>query len=320
MRAALVVGINAYRQAPLLGAVDDANAVARILATHSNGEPNFSVKLLTVSEDTKPDDIFTGLMLKKAIKKLFDADCDQCLFYFSGHGTITSRGGYIVTPDFQIYGEGISMDEILTLANQSKIKDKVILLDCCHAGAAGAPTITGSNLAVLSEGLSILAACRSSESALEKNGKGVFTSLIVEALRGGAADLWGHVTASNIYGYVDKALGWWEQRPIFRTNVTRFTSLRSATPPVPHETLRKICSYFPLPEKEIPLNPTYESTYEHAQPANVAVMKDLQRYASVGLVVPVGEEYMYFAAINSKSCRLTALGYQYWRLVKTNKI
>jgi len=35
---------------------------------------------------------------------------------------------------------------------------------------------------------------------------------------------------------------------------------------------------------------------------------------------PVGEEYMYYAAQNSKSCKLTALGYHYWRLVKEGKI
>ena len=49
------------------------------------------------------------------------------------------------------YDEGVSMDEILSLANQSKAKDKVILLDCCHSGALGTPTITGNNIALLSE-------------------------------------------------------------------------------------------------------------------------------------------------------------------------
>jgi hypothetical protein len=41
---------------------------------------------------------------------------------------------------------------------------------------------------------------------------------------------------------------------------------------------------------------------------------------SVGLVIPIGEDYMYYAAINSKSCKLTALGYQYWRLVNEKKL
>jgi hypothetical protein len=49
-------------------------------------------------------------------------------------------------------------------------------------------------------------------------------------------------------------------------------------------------------------------------------MKDLQKFEGVGLVIPVGEEHMYFAAMNSKSCRLTALGFQYWRLAKEKKL
>ena len=40
----------------------------------------------------------------------------------------------------------------------------------------------------------------------------------------------------------------------------------------------------------------------------------------VNLVVPVGETHMYYAAMNSKSCKLTALGVHYWNLVKNNRI
>ena len=54
----------------------------------------------------------------------------------------------------------------------------------------------------------------------------------------------------------------------------------------------------------------------HAKDENVLVFKDLQKLQSVGLVVPVDSEYMYFAAMESKACRLTALGNHYWRLVK----
>jgi dihydropteroate synthase len=82
------------------------------------------------------------------------------------------------------------------------------------------------------------------------------------------------------------------------------------------EKLRKLVTYFPNPQDEYALDPSYEFTEKAANPANIEILKDLQKFVSVGLVVPVGEEHMYFAAINSKSCRLTALGYQYWRLVK----
>jgi hypothetical protein len=34
----------------------------------------------------------------------------------------------------------------------------------------------------------------------------------------------------------------------------------------------------------------------------------------------VDEEFMYYAAINSKACRLTPLGQQYWRLASAKRI
>lgn len=83
-----------------------------------------------------------------------------------------------------------------------------------------------------------------------------------------------------------------------------------------HATLRKLIEYFPRPDDEHKIDPSYEFTEPTADARKVAIMKDLQKFVSVGLVVPVGEEHMYFAAINSKSCPLTAAGFQYWRLVK----
>jgi len=38
------------------------------------------------------------------------------------------------------------------------------------------------------------------------------------------------------------------------------------------------------------------------------------------VLVPVGEDHMYYAAMNSKSCKLTVLGAHYWSLVKNERI
>lgn len=315
MRKALIVGINDYPGAPLSGCVNDAHSVSAVLETHGDGSPNFAVKLVTC-----PSAAVTRSSLKEAIEAVFDGDSDIALLYFSGHGLISSTGGYIVTPDYKKYDEGISMHDILTLANKSKAKNKVVILDCCHSGAFGTPTIPGESVAQLAEGLSVLTASRDTESALEIGGSGVFTTLVVDAMQGGAADLRGHVTPGSIYAYVDQALGAWDQRPIFKTNVTRFTSLRTITPPVPLSILRKIFVYFPAPEDEHSLNPTYEKTDPSADAGNVAIFEDLQKLEGIGLVIPEGEEHMYYAAMNSKSCRLTALGFQYWRLATEKKL
>lgn len=244
----------------------------------------------------------------------------MALLYFSGHGFIKSTGGYLVTKDAIKYDEGVSMDEILNLANKSKAKNKVIILDCCHSGALGTPSLTDNKIAQLSEGLSVLTASRDSEYSMEVNGAGIFTSLVIDALKGGAADLRGNITPGSLYAYVDEALGAWDQRPIFKTNVSSFASLRTIPPKIPFETLRKITTYFLTPEAEHNLNPSYEDTEKCAVDENVKIFKDLQKFQGVGLVVPIDAEFMYFAAMESKSCRLTALGNQYWRLVDEKKL
>lgn len=315
MRKALVVGINDYPSSPLKGCVNDANSIATILESHGDGSPNFGVRLMTC-----PSMSISRPILREAIEQLFACDAEMALLYFSGHGLIKSTGGYLVTADAKKYDEGVSMDDVLTLANQSKARNKVIILDCCHSGAMGSPTISSNTLAQLSEGLSVLTASRDSEYSIEVGGAGVFTSLVVDALQGGAADLRGNITPGSLYAYVDEALGAWDQRPIFKTNVTSFSSLRKIPPRVPFEVMRKITCFFETPDSEHKLDPSYEDTDPSANPDNVKIFKDLQKLQSVGLVVPVDAEFMYFAALNSTSCRLTALGYQYWRLVNEKKL
>lgn len=321
MKKALVVGINNYHSSPLSGCINDASGVATILETHGDGTPNFDVRLET--------DVQTRSKLKTMIVELFSGNSNTVLLYFSGHGFLNEIGGYLVTPDHARYDEGISMDEILILANQSKSKDKIIILDCCHSGAFGTPTI-GGGASHLQEGVTILTASRPDEPSIEINGHGIFTNLLLDALQGGAADLRGHISPGGVYAYIDQALSAWEQRPVFKTNVTRFTSLRTVTPQVSSATFRKIIEYFPAPQDEFKLDPSYEYTNTkdikhvviapYAKPDNVAIFKNLQKFQSVGLVVPVNTEYMYFAAMESKSCKLTSLGYHYWRLVKDRRI
>lgn len=315
MRKALVVGINHYPTNPLAGCINDANELEALLERHADDSPNFTVRKILSGEDH-----ITRGTLKRAIADLFSDEPDTALFYFSGHGFLNPFGGYIVTPDYESYDEGVSMEDILKAANGSKAKSRIVLLDCCHAGAMGSPAIREGCVSVLADGVTVLAACRSDESASESGKQGVFTALLLDALRGGSADLLGQVSPGGVYAYVDRALGPWQQRPVFKTNVSRFVSLRDVKPSIERPVLRKICSYFPNPEEEYQLDPSYEFTEESQDPDKVLIFKDLQKMERVGLVVPVGEEYMYFAAINSKSCRLTAMGVQYWTLANSGRI
>ena len=193
MRRALIVGIDNYNQAPLSGCVNDANAMDTVLEAHGAGSPNFQIRLVT-----SPSEHLTRPKLRGAIEMLFATECDIALLYFSGHGFVRSGDGCIVTKDAEQHDEGILMTEILGIVNNSPVKNKIIILDCCYSGNMGTPNTADSSVAQLSEGLSVLTASRGSEVAVEQGGGGVFTDLVVAALRGGAADLRGHITPGSI--------------------------------------------------------------------------------------------------------------------------
>ena len=303
MSKALIVGIDDYPENKLRCCVKDATALANTIDTNGDGSPNFDVILETNIQEK-------GRLLG-LIKKLFEGDTDTALFYFSGHGYVDELGGYIVTPDYSEDDWGISMNDILKIANASKIRNKIIILDCCHSGAIG-QIKSGSRSngeSIIAEGVSILTSSLASEVSMEVNGHGVFTNLLLEALKGGAANINGKITPSSIYA---------------------FNAIKSIEPQVPISIIRNLTKYFKTPQDEFDLDPSYEYTntnnIEHkvvepyAKEENVAVFKELQKMASVGLIVPVDEEHMYFAAMNSKSCKLTALGYHYWNLVNKKQI
>lgn len=316
MRKALVVGIDQYSQCPLHGCCNDADAISELLSKNGDDSPNFSVKL--------KKNVMNKSTLRQLVEECFSGNEDLALFYYSGHGHVDSIGGYLVTPDFSDHDYGVSLQDILTIANGSKCRDKIIILDSCYSGYMGNINTVGQNTAIINEGVTILTASQCSETSLETNGHGLFTSLLLEALSGGAADVTGHITVGGIYAYIDKALGPWEQRPVFKTNVTRFTSLRDVVPPVDIAIIRRICKYFSNENSEFSLDPSFEPTnslndnHELIEPyadlEHTKIFADLQKLESVGLVMPIGEEHMYFAAMKSKSCALTSMGKQYWRL------
>lgn len=324
-RKALVVGIDAYSVSPLHGCVNDAQDIAALLQRNADRSVNFSVNLKTSYNST-----INKSALKQWITECFAGDDEIALFYFSGHGHIDATGGYIVTPDYKPNDWGVSMQEILTLANSSKCQNRVIILDCCHAGSVGAINTLGQQTAIINEGVTILTASKYDESAAEINGHGVFTELLSDALKGGAADITGNISPGSVYAYIDRALGPWEQRPVFKTNVKRFVSLRKAAAPIDLAVVQKITEYFAEPTTKLALNPSYEPTNNpevkhtviepYSDKDKVSVFSDLQKLESVGLVVPNGTPHMYFAAMESKSCELTSVGQHYWRLVKEGRI
>ena len=319
MRRALCVGIDEYPFGSLQGCVSDAKRVEAVLARHQDGSPNFDCKTLTAPLGAG-NNIVTRTVLREHLERLFTDPADVALLHFSGHGTTNNLHGYLVTQDAKKYDEGVAMSEVLKLANNSKASEVVIFLDSCFSGALGNPPAIDNAKAVLREGVSILTASRGDQPSVEAGGGGLFTSLVVDALEGGAADLLGAVSAPAVYAYVEAALGAWDQRPLFKSHVARVLALRLCTPPIDRAVLQRLPGLFPLPAEDLPLDPSYESTSPTADAGNAARFRELQALNRVHLVTPVGAQHMYDAATQSKGCRLTASGRYYWRLARDNRV
>lgn len=317
MRKALIIGINYYKEvSDLNGCVNDAYNVKNVLERNADGTLNFDINLMTaIDEET----IITKNILKDNIENLFSGDPEIALFYYSGHGYIESTGGYLVTSECQRGDDGLDLNNLMNIVNDSKAKNKIIILDSCHSGELGNLKYNDS-LSVLSEGTTILTACSKEQYAIESENTGVFTNLLVDALYGAASNLIGDVTPGSVYAHIDQSLGAWEQRPIFKTNVKEFVSLRKNMPSIAVEDLRKITELFNKPSAKFKLDPTYEPTSEDFIEDNGKKFEALQNYNRVNLVVPVEEKHMYYAAMNSKGCKLTPLGIHYWNLVNKNRI
>ncbi|MBN8531024.1 MAG: caspase family protein [Alphaproteobacteria bacterium] len=325
MRKALVVGIDYYKNGSALhGCVNDAYSVKNVLERHSDGTVNFGVKLLTA---TSQQDAISRSKLKENIRELFTDDSEIALFYFSGHGHIEQTGGYLLSSECHLGDDGVSLSEVLTLANASKARNKIIVLDSCHSGIAGTPPSASQN-ADLSEGLTILTASTAYQYATEVNKAGVFTTLFVDALNGSAANLVGDITPGSVYAHIDQSLGPWQQRPVFKTNVERFVSLRKVQPPISLEDLQLITKLFPTAGFNFQLDPTFEPERSVPKPENIPdpipentrKFAVLQKYNRVNLVIPVDAPHMWHAAMESKSCKLTVLGEHYRSLVERGLI
>lgn len=315
-RKALIVGIDHYEAVPSLhGCVNDAHAVKAVLERHADGTTNFDTRIVT---GTGPSESVGRAHLKDAIRELFAGKEDTVLLYFAGHGHVEATGGYLCASDSRSGDDGMPLSEILTLANKSRTGNKVIILDSCHSGVAGTSPDTGS--AVLADGMTILTASAADQYATEADGSGTFTTLLVDALNGAASNLVGDVTPGSVYAHIDQSLGRWGQRPIFRTNVESFVSLRKVLPPIDLEVLRRIAEFFPTAGHEFALDPSYEPEGPCPDETNTKVFAILQKFNRVNLLVPVDAPHMYHAAMESKSCKLTVLGEHYRRLVEKGRI
>ncbi|MBL7773188.1 MAG: caspase family protein [Chitinophagaceae bacterium] len=329
-KLATLIGISDYKaNGKLQSCAVDIKELGKALEQNEDGKTNFQVKY--VPDVTKKESIREHLI------DLFSRPLDVALFYFSGHGVQTSSGEYLVAPDYTEYDPGISLDEVMRIVNNSRAIHKIVILDCCFGGAVNTLPITHATkqISILAEGVCVITSSTEYQTSIGYNSQrpSLFTNQLIQAIKGGAADISGKITLSGIYAYIERALQPDEPRPLFKSNIMQMITISEAKERINIKVLRELPNYFSSADAHRSLDKSYEWTeyekYKHLknppenpEEENIIIFRHLQDMTKQGLIKPSLEQTkdMYWVAINEESCCLTELGKHYWYLAKNNNL
>ena len=198
---ALLIGISKYQKLPQDLWLQFAHADAATFAQHlqsgrGGGVPPENLMLLSDEQATTAAvrNAFQSFLRNRAGKK------DTVFIMVAGHGTVDSKGSYILTYDSDpqdLSTTAIPMQEIQDLVQQelAKVGRIVLLADVCRAAAIGQTKPTNVNAAVERLGEATgeilgLMASRPKEVSYEGpqygGGHGAFTYSVLKGLEGGA--------------------------------------------------------------------------------------------------------------------------------------
>jgi WD40 repeat protein len=186
----VAVGINAYQQQALrLGcAVADAEGLADAFAKDCAGPANlFGEARVTPLLDKGATRCAVLCALEEARQAVKPGDL--LVFSFAGHGVKQGRKFYLLTADAdpdKLAETALSGDS-LRAALADMPCQVLLLLDACHS-AAGVRAFSDEATGKLTDdecGVAVLCAAMGAEEAQEKNGHGLFTKAVLEALGDG---------------------------------------------------------------------------------------------------------------------------------------
>lgn len=311
-----------------------------------------------ISESDKKVAPITVAQIQRELAELLSAEADAVLFYFSGHGLVKNLDGYLVTQDTEVHNPGFPISSLIRqINNASHIREITIILDCCYSGFMGSLTDFGKDRSILRKGVAILASSQANEHARMKNNTSIFTKILLEALNGAAADLLGNVAVPDIYGYADKVLGPWEQRPLLICHVSTLNPLRRTKSTLTHKLVRRIGELFEHESSQYHLDHSFlkngkvkgiqtekivsTSDSETKKPEEDGhncdddvkeeilsksqkreVLKALIKLHAAGLIKPSKGKNTTIKETAKKgaSCELTSSGKAYWRIVNNDQL
>ena len=149
-KSALIVGIDYYENPNyknLSFCKLDADNINKLLMNNGDDDSTSNFETIYKTSITKETAI-NAKNLKEDIKQLFASKHNETvLFYFSGHGSISSEnGGYITTSDATNGNKGVSMVDILKFANSSPARNKIIVEDAFSIKFSAKYCLTSSTL------------------------------------------------------------------------------------------------------------------------------------------------------------------------------
>src|SRR5579883_683535 len=255
-RDALVVGISTYQCLPSLSAPShDAEAIAQRLQTDGD------FRVVRIPEIIQAGQARIGFKtqvtaaeLEAALVRIFKPKGNNipqtAVFYFSGHGLQKDAGvqeGFLATSDANPAAGfyGLSLFWLRRLLQESPVRQRIVLLDCCHSGEL-LNFLEADPGARAGVDRLFMAASREYEAAYESMiGKySVFTQALLDGLDPSRTTN-GIVTNYALTDWVSSALKAEPQQPLFENSGSEIVLTRGqgASTVIKTELAPEICPY-----------------------------------------------------------------------------
>ncbi|MEK7812172.1 MAG: SUMF1/EgtB/PvdO family nonheme iron enzyme, partial [Candidatus Desantisbacteria bacterium] len=217
---AIVIGVSDYKidKYDLTAAANDALSVAQVLEDKKLAGYAKVIEILDKAATRQNILREMETIARKA------GPNDTVLIFYSGHGFTSGKKAYLLPYNGESeFPETTSIDlqTVVEILKGMDAKQKLLILDCCHSGAAETMLalargdgkrnvdIKDETLKTLTgEGLYIITSCREGEFSYEAKGQGFFTKHLVAGLMGeadknkaagGNSD--GYVSATEVSAY-----------------------------------------------------------------------------------------------------------------------
>ena len=207
---AVVIGIGDYVfLGKIPGCEADATTFAEAFCEARQMNPR-NVVLMTDSGDKSH--LPTKSMIESRIRMCVNEvkPDGMALVYFSGHA-VTQDGQALLVPKDCEAANGIPVNTVVAMLRESPARDKVLIIDACHAGAAqkGVLVIAKDTIKA-AEGVAMFLSCDKEENSypLENGEKSVYTDAFLRCLQESASGSTA-ITARLLEGKIEDKMREW---------------------------------------------------------------------------------------------------------------